>query len=291
MSLTADDLTSLVTIGISTKDRWPDLEATLHRLVESGFGHLTLQVIDDGSHAPCPFAFDFWPGTSHLQRFDKAAGLVVRRNQLARAALTKYLLSLDDDAYPAEGSMARAVAFAEQQPDLLCLGFNVYNPARTVYESAAAGPEPYPVRAFIGCGHLMNLPHFLALGGYREEIIHQGEEPELAARGWQRGWRCFHYPGFTIHHLASNQGRNWSRMDYYGSRNAFWWNEWFVPSPLLPWQQARTFAGRGLLLLRLRRPALAKGILDGLVLARKYRRFRQPFTPSQFRLWRQLPPH
>ncbi|HEY0792714.1 MAG TPA: glycosyltransferase [Chthoniobacterales bacterium] len=291
MSEEIDDLASWVTVGISTKDRWPDLEATLRRLVAAGFGRLLLQVIDDGSRTPCPFALDFWPGPFNLQRFDRPAGLVVRRNQLAKNARTKYLLSLDDDSYPAEGSLARAVAFAEGQPDLLCLGFTVYNPARNAYESPATGPDPYPVRAFIGCGHLMNLPHFLGLGGYREEIIHQGEEPELAARGWTRGWRCFHFPGLTIHHTASSQGRNWARMDYYGSRNAFWWNAWFVPAPLLPWQQARTFAGRVLLFLRLRRPALAKGILDGLLLARRYRRFRHPFTAGQFQLWRRLPPH
>ncbi|MBV9492079.1 MAG: glycosyltransferase [Verrucomicrobia bacterium] len=285
------DLSSLVTIGICTKDRWADLDATLHRLVSGGFGNLTLQVVDDGSNTACPYALDFWPGPVTLRRFEHPAGYIVRRNHLAKQAQTTYLLSLDDDSYPVAGSLGDAVAFAEACEDLLCLGFTIYNPVGGAFESRATQPEPYPVRAFIGCGHLMHVPRFLSLGGYREEMTHQGEEMELAARALQRGWRCFHYPDLTIHHTASNKGRNWSRMDYYGARNSFWWNDWFVPAWLRPLQQTRTFVGRGLHLLKLRRAALWKGMVDGLVLAGRYRRFRQPFTMRQYRSWRRLPPH
>jgi len=59
--------------------------------------------------------------------------------------------------------------------------------------------------------------------------VYQGEEMDLAARGFQKGFYCYHYPDLLIHHIASNTGRNWDRMDFYGSRNNIFWNDWFVP--------------------------------------------------------------
>ena len=43
-----------VGIGITTKDRWPDLEATLAELSDKGFSALETIVIDDGSSRPAP---------------------------------------------------------------------------------------------------------------------------------------------------------------------------------------------------------------------------------------------
>ena len=80
-------------------------------------------------------------------------------------------------------------------------------------------------------------------------------------------------------------------MDYFGSRNVFLWNDWFVPPLLRPFQQARTFLGRTQLFLRLRRRALWEGQVDGLRAVRKYRAFRQAFSLEQYRAWRELRPH
>ncbi len=198
---------------------------------------------------------------------------------------------MDDDSFPVEGDLGAALAFAESKSDVLCLAFPVFNPTDGAYQSASRGETPYPVRAFIGCAHLMHLPAFLRLGGYREELLHQGEEMDLAARGLLAGLRCFHFPGLVVHHTASNRGRDWSRMDYFGARNSLLWNDWYAPSRLRAWQQAKTFAGRTLLLLRLRRRSLWDGQLAGLRDARALRALRQPFPTRLYEAWRHLPPH
>ena len=286
-----ENLNDWISIGITTKDRWTDLRTTLRRLIEFGLGHLSLLVIDDGSSTSCPFSTDIWPGRFELERFVPSAGLIAQRNRLARKVGTKYLLSLDDDSYPVQGSLAEAIHFCEQKPDLLCLSFPIYNPVQKAYQSRSISEQPYLVRSFIGCGHLMNIPFFCELGGYREELIHQGEEVDLAARGFQRDFRCFHFPGLTIHHTASNQSRNWERMDYFGSRNSLLWNDWFVPPSLRLYQQCRTFVGRSWLFLKVKRSALWTGQLAALEATRKFKRFRRPLSKRQYKLWRQLPPH
>jgi GT2 family glycosyltransferase len=135
----------------------------------------------------------------------------------------------------------------------------------------------------------MNLLHFRKIGGYREELFHQGEEMDLAARAFQHGFNCYHFPGFQIHHTASNQGRSWYRMDYFGSRNNLLWNDWYVPARAKLVQQVRTISARTFLACRVRRLAPIKGIYAGFVAMARFRSYRKPFSMELYNLWKQLP--
>ena len=282
-------LSDLVSIGITTKNRWQDLETTFGMLMQAGVGELPIYLYDDGSDQPCPIPEVRLPVRLQLRRFNHSAGLIVRRNQLASDVKTKYLLSLDDDSYPVSGSLQAAVDLAEAHTDLLCLTFPIYNPILEMHESRSLRNQTYQVRAFRGGGHLMNLRHFWKAGGYREELFHQGEEIDLAARAFQQGFNCYHFPGLQIHHTASNEGRSWSRMDYFGSRNNLLWNDWYVPSRAKFVQQARTISARAFLALRVRRFALIKGIYAGFSAMAQFRNYREPFSTELYNRWKQLP--
>lgn len=214
-------------------------------------------VFDDGSDTSCPLGLNKFPLKIELTRFEQSQGYIVRRNQLAQAIQTKYYLSLDDDSFPVSGSLLEAIEFAEiTEKHLLCLAFPIYNPVLSKHQSHSLKLQPYQVRAFIGCGHLLHRSHFLKLGRYREEFIHQGEEMEIAARAFQQGYYCYHFPGLEIHHTASNAGRNWRRMDYYGARNNILWNDWFTPSSLKTIQQLHPFASLAMALLVMKRETI-----------------------------------
>ena len=73
---------SNVGIGITTKDRWDDLEATLTVLTGKGFSALETIVIDDGSLCPVPPASRALPWV-RFERSDRSYGYVVQRNRLA----------------------------------------------------------------------------------------------------------------------------------------------------------------------------------------------------------------
>ncbi len=283
------DLAKLVSIGITTKNRWHDLEVTLGKIAAANLGGLSILIFDDGSDQPCPFDLTTFPLQIQLTRFTDSKGLIVRRNQLAHSMQTKYYLSLDDDSFPVAGSLQTAVEFAESCPDLLCLGFPVYNPVLGEHQSQSVQSVPYQVRFYIGCGHLLHLPHFRQLGGYREELIHQGEEMEVAARAFQQGLHCYHFPTFEIHHTASNAGRNWDRMDFYGARNNVLWNDWFVPSELKLIKQARTLASRMMLALRVRRIGQLYGEIAGFKDIFVYKKYREMMTQELFQQWQKLP--
>lgn len=283
-------LADLVSIGITTKNRWQDLEITLAKIKEIGLESLPMIIFDDASDQTCTFDVASLSSQIQFNRFTESKGLIVRRNQIAQSIQTKYYLSLDDDSYPVSGSLQAAVDFAESQDDLLCLSFPIYNPTLSEYQNHSLNTKkPYPVKCFVGCGHLLHKEKFLQLGGYREELIHQGEEMEIAARAFQRNWYCYHFPDFLIHHTASNVGRNWHRMDFYGARNNVLWNDWFVPQQLKLTKQLRTLVSRLSLGIRVRRLGQFQGEYRGFKDIERFKSYRQNMSMHSYKKWQLLP--
>lgn len=281
---------SLVQIGITTKDRWEDLRNTLTKIVEFRLGDLRIVIFDDGSLEPCPFDVTLLCPRAEIKRFSEARGLVVRRNQIACEIDSKYYFSLDDDSFPVSGLLEDAVEFAETHDDMYCLSFPIYNPRTGKHQVQSLQNEPYKVRSFIGCGHLLHRTKFLALGGYHEDIVHQGEEIELAARAFEKSLNCYHFSGLQIYHLASNTGRNWHRMDYYGPRNTILWNDWFIPPKHKLVKQSRTLASSIRQSLLVRRVGLLRGMVAGLRDIPKYKAKRSPMPLHLYEQWKNLPP-
>lgn len=284
------DISSLVQIGIATKNRWDDLKVTLEKLRDFGLGHLRIFIFDDCSDAPCPFDVQALCAGAELTRFDVSHGYITRRNEIARAMDAKYYLSLDDDSFPFAGSLEAAAAYAETLTDNFCLGFPIYTPLMDKNFSEALSGNPHQVRSFVGCSHLLDRQRFLDLGGYREELVHQGEEIEIAVRAFQQGLICRRFPGFQIMHMATNVGRSFYRMDFYGGRNTLLWNDWYVPPRQKLARQGRTFASRLYYFAVTRRPGYLRGGIAGVKDSKHYKKFRCPLDPSQYQKWQALPP-
>jgi GT2 family glycosyltransferase len=276
----------MVEIGIATKNRWEDLKNTLSRITEYGNGRLKVLIFDDASDVACPFDVGSICRGAELKRFSESKGYIIRRNQLAREMNSKYYLSLDDDSFPASGSLEAAIEFAESREDLLCLSFPIYNPIVGKDQLKSLQDKPYRVRSFIGCGHMLHRERFLELGGYCEDLVHFWEESELAARGFQRGLHCYHFPELAIHHLESNAGRNRHRMDYYGARNNVLWNDWFMPQGLRMIKQSRSFVSRLVLVLTTRRMGHLQGQIAGMIDVLRYRANRSHMSMKLFEEWK-----
>jgi hypothetical protein len=145
------NVSSLVQIGITTKNRWDDLQATLKKISGFGLGHLRIVIFDDCSDVPCPFDVNALCPGAEFKRFDTSRGLIVRRNEIAKTINSKYYLSLDDDSFPSAGSLGDAVAYAETLTDNLCLGFPIYAPLIDKSFDGSLRDSPCQVRSFVGC--------------------------------------------------------------------------------------------------------------------------------------------
>ncbi len=287
--MTEQAVLALVEIGIATRNRWADLRHTLERIAAFGLGGLRTLIFDDASDVPCPYDVSAICAGAELRRFTESAGYIVRRNQLAQAMTAKYYLSLDDDSFPLAGSLGAAVEFAESRPDLFCLSFPICNSWISETQAMPLATPPHPVRAFVGCAHMLRRDRFIEAGGYREELVHQSEEVEIAARVFMSGWQCYRFPGLRIYHTEASAGRSLQRMDYYGARNAVLWNDWYMPDSLVGVKQARGGVARLLSVARTRRLGHVKGLLAGLKEIRQYRAHRQRMPLEVYRRWLGLP--
>ena len=102
---------------------------------------------------------------------------------------------------------------------------------------AAAQPahvdHPCRVAAFIGFAHLVRRDAFLALGGFRAQLIINGEERELCLRALDAGLGVVYLPDARIAHLADPAGRDARRYLHLTVRNGVLASVYDDPVPLV----------------------------------------------------------
>jgi GT2 family glycosyltransferase len=273
-------------IGITTKDRWKDLEVTLTVLSCKGFSTLETIVIDDGSSRPVPPALlERFPWV-RFERSDRSYGLIVQRNRLARMITSAYYLSLDDDSFPAAGDLGKAVQFLEGKPDALGLALSIVLRDEPLPSSSR---PPSPVRYYIGCAHLLKRELFLRLGGY-DENLHWGEEPEFCLRALHKGYRVYLYPDMVIRHNRSPVARNLKKTARYYIRNEALVGLRYFPFPYSVLRFFNTLPG----ILRnpewnAQWPSLIRGWVEAPWCAVRWRHLRHPLPLEKFWAWKKLP--
>jgi GT2 family glycosyltransferase len=275
-----------VGIGITTKDRWEDLDETLSVLGCSGFSDLETIVIDDGSSRPVPASLRQRFPWVRFERSDRSFGLIAQRNRLAEMITSDYYLSLDDDSFPAAGDFGHAVQFLETKPNAIGLAFSIISRDETL---PSCGDTPAPVRYYIGCGHLLKRELFLHLGGYADNWIY-GEEPEFCLRALHQGYQVYLYPHVVIRHNCTPVARNLRRTARYYIRNEALVGLRYFPFPYSFLRYCNTLPA----ILRNPKwnpqwPSLIRGWVEALWCAVRWRHLRHPLSLEEFRAWKKLP--
>jgi GT2 family glycosyltransferase len=219
---------------------------------------------------------------------DRMHGYIRGRNEAARLAGGDVIVSLDDDAAFSSGDIIATTLASFDGPRVAAVAIPYIDVNRepTVRQLAPDPRTAYVVETFIGTAHAVRRDVFLRLGGYREQLFHQGEEMDYCIRMLAAGYVVRLGYGDPIHHFESPR-RDFRRMDHYGPRNAvlFAWQN--VPLPRAVIQLPATIAGVLRHTLQPRRFATRlSGVVDGL--ASCMRLPRAPVPQGVFRLWRRL---
>jgi GT2 family glycosyltransferase len=277
-----------VGIGITTKDRWSDLAITLSELSAQGYEDMETIVIDDGSKQPVPQALRARFPKVRFERVDCSLGLVVQRNRLAQTLSSTYYLSLDDDSFPVAGDIGKAITWLENHPSVAALAFQIVQRDDIVPSTDTLG-EPFPVRRYVGCAHLLRRKQFLELGGYLERLHYYAEELEFCLKALRQGFSTYAYPGVVIRHNRTPAARNSAKAARYYIRN-----EAIIGSLYFPFPFSILRVANCLWILRdpksNRLPGrVVLGWLEALVCAISWRNLRRPLSLAQFRAWKRLP--
>lgn len=275
------------TVVIVTKNRCEELRTAVASAVAQA-GPVDVLVIDDGSaDGTAAMMLREFPAVRLIEHAE-SRGLVVRRNEAARAAAADVLISIDDDAAFSTPDVVTQTlaAFDRDEVGAVAIPYANVNQSPAIHQLAPDASAAYITGHFIGTAHAVRRSLFLRLGGYREYLFHQGEEPDLCIRMLAAGSFVRLGSGDSIHHFESPK-RDLRRMDHYGARNAVLFSWQNVPLPHLLVHLPATIAH---VVLWTGRPARLitrlRGVLDGCVQCLRHER--RPVPARTYRLMRRF---
>lgn len=219
-------------VVIATRNRRAELLRTVEACLRQTYEPLEVLVYDDASEdGTAETVREAFPDV-RVYRSDPHVGYIALRNRGFREARGEFVFSLDDDSYfTCEETVARAVKLFDAKPQASAIALPYVEPhTNNPQKKMRTAPENGQLRSYVGCAHALRRQVALELGGYREFLIHQGEERDLSIRMLDQGYDVVYGEGRPIVHEYSEQ-RNLPRLEYFGVRNTLLFDMLNVPLP------------------------------------------------------------
>lgn len=279
-----------VTIVITTHNRCLDVIRAIESCLAQTMA-CEILVYDDASPDQTAETLRTRFRSIRVVRTETRCGLIALRNRGFREGLGDIIVSMDDDAYFTDpATITQVVDLFDQYPLAAALALPFIEP-HSARQTMSPVPRATRMRNFMGCSHAIRRHLALAMDGYPELLIHQGEERDLCIRLLDRGYEILCADTPPIVHLYSAQ-RDHSRVNYYGFRNTilFCWMRLPFPECLL---QAVISTLKLLTYqfswnrLGIRLQALAAGWFGLLI----HQKWRCPVSRRTYRLFQHLPGH
>jgi GT2 family glycosyltransferase len=238
---------ALATIVITTRNRCDDVLRAVASSFAQDLADLEVIVVDDHSDdGTAERVCAAFPRTRMIVSRERA-GYIVARNRAFREARGRYVFSLDDDAYfTAPDIVARVVSQLEADRAIGAVAIPFIEPmahrSRSSLAHSSLSKAGDELRSYVGCAHALRRDVALALGGYREFFVHQGEERDLCLRMRAAGWRVVAGDCGLIVHMVSPK-REAGRISHYGIRNQILFETLNAPLARLPLRLVSTVAG------------------------------------------------
>jgi glycosyltransferase involved in cell wall biosynthesis len=275
------------TVVITTKNRRDELRIALESAIRQSANPEVL-VIDDGSTDGTEKMIRTDFPEVRLHRTERSLGYIVQRNRAAALAAGEIILSIDDDAAFSTPSVVEQTLaeFGSPRVGAVAIPYLNVNKENLLLQRAPASDAIYVTSEFVGTAHALRRDLFIALGGYREFLFHQGEERDYCIRMLNSGYLVRLGSSDPIHHFESPR-RDFRRMDLYGRRNdvLFAWHN--APLSKLPSHLIGTTLLGMRFGLKVGRPLrMSIGLLRGWAAILHELRRRNPVRPGTYRaMW------
>lgn len=207
-------------VVITTMNRRDDLRQAIASCLAQD-APLEILVLDDGStDGTAAMVRQEFPSV-RIERRESSGGYICRRNEAAALVEAPIIFSIDDDAKFSAPDVVRQTVLDFELSDRIgavaipCIDVNRSPYVRQPFPN---DQTPYITSEYIGTAHAIRRELFLRLGGYRENLVHQGEERDYCIRMLDAGYVVRLGTAAPILHYESPR-RDTRRMDHYGRRN------------------------------------------------------------------------
>jgi glycosyltransferase involved in cell wall biosynthesis len=220
-------------IVITTRNRKEELRRALRSCFRQTFPTEVL-VLDDGSEdGTSDMVLEEFPKVN-LQHRRESKGYIVRRNEAASLASGAIIFSIDDDAEFSSSDIIQRTMEEFEHPEVgaIAIPFKNVNRGSNISQRAPDTQKQWVTNEFIGTAYAVRRDLFLRLGGYRECLVHQGEEGDFCIRMLAAGYLVKLGTSSPILHYESPR-RDTERVNVYGQRNLILFAWVNVPFPWL----------------------------------------------------------
>lgn len=280
------------TVLITTKNRKDDLLKAIESVLTQTVP-VEIIVVDDGSTDGTADAVrDKFPLVKVFYE-EISKGYIHQRNFGARQACTNIIFSIDDDAiFTATKTIEETLAlFDNARVGAVTIPFVNVNQSPKIRQISPDSSGCYVTSTYVGTAYALRRDVFLALGGYRTFLVHQGEESDYCIRMLDAGYVVRLGKGEPIHHFQSPK-RDFTRMHFYGTRNAILFTWYNVPWRKLPFHLVATSINNLTHAWRIKAFKIKfKALMMGYYACFKQFRSRRPVALKSYVLFRQLGHH
>ena len=280
-------------VVIVTKNRKRELRSAIRSSLNQTAQPEVLVIDDGSSDGTADMIRSEFPAV-RLERSELSKGYIFQRDRAASLARGEIVFSIDDDAEFSSPNVIEQTLrdFSDQRVGAVAIPYLEPNQDNRIQQAAPDSSSTWVTDKYVGTAYAVRRNVFLQLGGYREHLVHQGEEGDYCLRMLAAGYVTRLGRSDPIHHHVSER-RSSERMDFYGRRNdiIFAWQN--VPMPYFPFHLAATVLRGSAYAIRYgEHPAkMFSGIFTGLTECFGGAIERKPVDPRVYRLSRELKKH
>jgi GT2 family glycosyltransferase len=284
------DTAPQATVLIVTKNRKDDLRRALASTFAQTGASIEVIVFDDGSTDGTAEVVRAEFHQVQLHWVEKSVGYIVHRNRGTELAKAPVVVVIDDDsAFEAPDTVATTLRDFADDPGIGAVAIPFINQGQDhVTQCAPDEKEVWVAHKFVGAAHALRKDAFAAIGGYRTELVHFGEEADLCARLLQAGFVTrLGRATPARHYLSPIRNRTWER--YYAARAGIVTSYMNLPAVLVPPALAGWTARELMLIARHGGPgATVRGIAGGYRDIVRFAGKRRPLSWPVYKTLREL---
>ncbi len=193
----------LVSIVILTYNRINVLIDVINKLKNLTYKNIEIIIVNNNSTDNTKQKLEELFPEILLINLDKNIGISALNYGL-KVAKGKYILQLDDDSYPENDLIEKAIIEFENDNKLGFIAFKVINLRYNICETKDFTEHP---KLFNGCGVMFNAQVFYNSGYYNKNIFIYYNEIDLAIRIIDKGYKSLYKQDLIVYHLQTSVSR------------------------------------------------------------------------------------